>query len=140
VLPGPSAAPVLLDPDCAGVPEWAEATLARFDRIDELQIEGVEASGPELMSFLATASGQIAGIAARQEAGPVPGLAAEANALAIKAYGIIEESADVQYEGLSEADGVAVTKGLRLFDDGMDLVNDARKEIGRLMGRCSPEG
>jgi hypothetical protein len=83
-------------------------------------------------------------MAARQAAGPVPALAAEANAAAIEALGILEESADLQYEGLSRGGGAgrsgSLSEGQRRFDEGMDAVNEVRKEAERLVAMCTPEG
>jgi hypothetical protein len=100
--------------------------------------------GPELVGFIASFAGQMAGMAARQEAGPVPALAAEANARSIEAYGVLEESADLQLEGMSggteSVRSGTLAEGQRLFDEGIDLLNEARKDVERLRGRCSPEG
>jgi hypothetical protein len=138
--PDGSAAPVVADPACTGVPEWASATIARFDRIEAARMEAREVGAYDLIGFIASFAGQVAGMAARQEAGPVPDLAAEVNALAVAAYGVIEEAADLQYEGLTGGGGAALARGQRLFEDGMMQVNDARKEVERLRGRCTPEG
>jgi hypothetical protein len=134
-----SAAPVV-DPACVGVVAWADATIARFDRIEQLRVEAREIGAYDLVGFIASFAGQVAGMTGRQETGPIPDLAIEANALAIAAYGVLEESADLQYEGLTGGGGAAVSRGQRLFDDGMKQVNEARKEVERLRGRCSPEG
>ena len=134
----------MIDPGCAGIPEWSEATIARFDRIEELRIEAREIGSYDLVAFIASFGGQVAGMAARQEAGPVPALAAEANAAAIEAFGVLEESADLQYEGLSRGGGSgrsgSLSEGQRRFDEGMDAVNEVRKEAERLIAMCTPEG
>jgi hypothetical protein len=132
-----------MDPACVGVVDWAEATIARFDRIEELRVEAREVPALELIGFIASFGGEVAGMSARQETGPVPERAAEANTRAIEAFGIIEESADMQYDGLSAAGGggsATLADGQRRFDEGMEAVNEARKDAERLIGQCRPEG
>jgi hypothetical protein len=139
----PSPATAAVDPACIGVAEWADATVARLDRIEELQVEAREVAAHELIGFVASFAGQMAGMAARQEVGPVPEAAAGANARAVEAFGVLELSADLQYEGMGgggSPDSGALSEGRRRFDEGMDIANEVRKEAERLRAQCTPEG
>ena len=81
-------APKVVNPACAGLDAWAEATRARFLRIADLQDEGgdylMRLDMPAYRASLRAFASEVTQMAADQTTQPAPAVAAEAQALAIK--------------------------------------------------------
>jgi hypothetical protein len=139
----PAPEPVAtLDPSCAGLEMWAEATTARFDRIEELTTEARLLFAYDYINFVAEFGGIMASMTASQAIEPVPPVAAGANQQAIEAYGLLERSARVQYgialnppSSPTEASR-ALREAARDADEGLELAAVLRGEIGRLKAAC----
>jgi hypothetical protein len=135
-----SSAPAI-DPACAGVPEWVEATNGRLDELQDLAAEAVRIAGLyDLAGYLAAIedfSSAAQAAALDQAASAVPKAASPANDQALATYGAMIDAASlyIHYytvEMTPQAYGLADAA----YEQASRMAGDTRRELGRLTAMC----
>lgn len=137
-MPPPDAT---LDPACAGVPAWVDATRGRLDRIVDLQAEAdAFVTGGDVDGYVASVgrfAGEVRELLAGQQSDLVPDLARRANEDAIETLGHYIEAGETLYSHIKVA---ASTGTYQRFLDAIGAANEGagsvRTQLGELSGRC----
>lgn len=140
--PAPTPAPTPTgDPACIGAAEWMTRTSERLDRIDALMAEADKIAGRmDLAGYtaaVASLEGQLYDMIARQTQEPVPLIAAEANAKVVTAYEVLADAAAQLLDAFATGtDLAAYNRAVARVQEAVELMTDARRDIGQIKGRC----
>jgi hypothetical protein len=137
----PSPSPATMDPACVGVAEWAAATEARLDAIQQLSDEADRLAGmyllPEYVAAIADFASGVQIAAADQASQAVPEAAGEADDQALRTYAALADAASLflQYYTV-EMSYELYGRATSTYDQAKRMVNDLRRETGRLASAC----
>lgn len=140
-LPEPVVEPPAPDPACLGARDWITATEARLTRVNELLAEADRVAGrfdvAAYTTALANLEGELGVMIGRQLEGPVPAIAAEVNGKAVLAYETFADAARQLIDVLLvNADVASYSQAVARYEEGLAVVTDVRREIGRISATC----
>jgi hypothetical protein len=141
VPPADAPPQATMDPACAGVPAWVDATRERLDRIVDLQAEAdAFVTDGDVDGYVASVgrfAGEVRELLAGQQSDLVPDLALGANEDAIETFGHYIRAGETLYSHIKVA---ASTGTYQRFLDTIGAANEGagsvRTQLGELSGRC----